>query len=79
MNRLAYIRRASRRFLSGTPYRSPVEAVEHGVRSLEEWARILNEERERAQQQPQTAKRPASSNPQRHEVRGSSGLMKGRL
>jgi hypothetical protein len=69
MDRLFYIRRASRRFLSGTPYRSPVEAVEHGVRSLEEWARILNEERERAQEQPQTVKRPVLSKPQRHKAR----------
>lgn len=76
MNRLVYIRRASRRFLSGTPYRSPVEAVEHGVRSLEEWAKVLNEERERAQQQL-AMKQPAPSKPQRLKARASSEQMKG--
>lgn len=75
----AYIRRASRRFLSGLPYRCPFDAVAHGVRTLEDWAKILNEERERAQQQAQTVKQLASSKPQRHRVRGSCGLMKGNV
>ena len=40
-----YTRRASREFLKGTPYRTPVDAVRAGVKSLEEWATVLGEER----------------------------------
>jgi hypothetical protein len=46
MKRINYMRRATQRFLSGTKYRSPVEAVEAGVRSLTDWAEMLAEERE---------------------------------
>ncbi len=66
-----YLRRSTRRFLGFTRYRSPFEAVLSGVRTLEQWADILNEERELEQQlqsiqlEPQNdfgmakAKRPA--------------------
>jgi hypothetical protein len=46
MRRTSYLKRASRRFLEGTRYKSPVEAVEAGARTLEAWADILGEERE---------------------------------
>jgi hypothetical protein len=46
MKRINYMRRATQRFLDGTKYRSPVEAVEAGVRSLTDWAEMLAEERE---------------------------------
>jgi hypothetical protein len=46
MKRINYMRRATQRFLAGTKYRSPVEAVEAGVRSLTDWAEMLAEERE---------------------------------
>ena len=46
MRRHKYTKRASQRFLQGTRYRTPVEAVEAGVRTLEEWTDILAEERE---------------------------------
>jgi hypothetical protein len=46
MRRQSYLRRATRRFLEGTRYRIPVEAVAAGVRTLETWASILDEERE---------------------------------
>jgi hypothetical protein len=41
-----YLRRSVQRFLGFTRYRSPFEAVLNGVRTLEQWADILNEERE---------------------------------
>jgi hypothetical protein len=40
------MKRATQRFLEGTKYRSPVEAVEAGIRTLGQWADILAEERE---------------------------------
>jgi hypothetical protein len=46
MKRINYMRRATQRFLAGTKHRSPVEAVEAGVRSLTDWAEMLAEERE---------------------------------
>ena len=46
MRRTSYLKRASRRFLEGTRFRSPVEAVEAGVKTLGEWADVLGEERE---------------------------------
>jgi hypothetical protein len=46
MRRAEYWKRASKRFLNGTRYRSPCEAVEAGARTLEEWARVLEEERD---------------------------------
>ena len=42
-----YMKRAAKRFLEGTSCRIPVEAVELGIKSLTEWADILNDERER--------------------------------
>ncbi len=41
-----YLRRAKQRFLEGLWYRTPIEAVEAGKRTLEQWADILSEERE---------------------------------
>jgi hypothetical protein len=46
MKRTSYLKRASKRFLDGTKFKSPVAAVEAGVRTLESWAEILLEERE---------------------------------
>lgn len=46
MKRVNYMKRATQRFLEGTKYRSPVEAVEAGLRTLGQWADILAEERE---------------------------------
>jgi hypothetical protein len=46
MKRQSYLRRATRRFLEGTRHRVPVEAVAAGIRTLEAWASILEEERE---------------------------------
>jgi hypothetical protein len=46
MKRTSYLKRASKRFLDGTKFKSPFAAVEAGVRTLESWAEILLEERE---------------------------------
>lgn len=46
MRRTSYLKRASRRFLEGTRFKHPVEAVEAGERSLSAWAELLAEERE---------------------------------
>ena len=46
MNRKKYLKLANRRFLEGTRYKAPIQAVEAGVRTLEEWTDVLNQERE---------------------------------
>jgi hypothetical protein len=46
MYRSPYFKRASKRFLTGLKFKTPVEAVEAQARTLEEWSRILLEERE---------------------------------
>lgn len=50
MRRISYLKRAAKRFLDGTRMRTPVEAVEAGVCSLQDWVRVLAEEREIEQQ-----------------------------
>jgi exonuclease VII large subunit len=50
MRRTSYMKRAAKRFLAGTRMKTPVEAVEAGVCSLQEWVRVLAEEREVEQQ-----------------------------
>jgi hypothetical protein len=51
MRKADYWKRASKQFLIGTRFKSPCEAVESGTRTLEEWARVLHEERETALQE----------------------------
>jgi hypothetical protein len=41
-----YLRRSKKRFLEGTRARTPFEAVASGARTLEQWADVLNFERE---------------------------------
>jgi hypothetical protein len=50
MRRTNYMKRAAKRFLAGTRMKTPVEAVEAGVCSLQDWVRVLSEEREVEQQ-----------------------------
>jgi hypothetical protein len=50
MRRTSYLKRAAKRFLEGTRMKTPVEAVEAGVCSLQDWVRVLAEEREIEQQ-----------------------------
>jgi len=40
-----YVNRAAARFLEGLPCKSPEEAVQAGFRPIEDWCRILEEER----------------------------------
>ena len=46
MRRSPHYKRASKRFLQGSRFKTPSEAVEAGIRTLEEWSRLLLEERE---------------------------------
>jgi hypothetical protein len=46
MRRSPHYKRAAKRFLHGTRFKTPSEAVEAGTRTLEEWSRVLLEERE---------------------------------
>ena len=47
MRRINYMKRAARKFLAGTRFRTPVDAVEAGIRTLTDWVDALNFERER--------------------------------
>jgi hypothetical protein len=62
-----YVRRAKRRFLEGLWHRTPVEAVLAGKRTLEEWADVLEVEREQERMLGKAARRGASS-PRGHNV-----------
>ena len=44
-----YAKLARRRFCAGTRGKTPAELVLSGVRSLEEWVEVLQQERERTQ------------------------------
>jgi hypothetical protein len=46
MRRISYLKRATRRFLEGTKFKTPYEAVEAGALNLSNWSRLLAEERE---------------------------------
>jgi hypothetical protein len=46
MRRSPHYKRASKRFLTGSKFKTPFEAVEAGACTLEEWSRLLLEERE---------------------------------
>ncbi len=45
MRRCAYYKRAAKKFLAGTRFKSPFEAVMAGVKTLEDWADMLTLER----------------------------------
>jgi hypothetical protein len=40
-----YFKRASKRFLAGTRFKTPCDAVEAGAKTLLEWSQVLEEER----------------------------------
>lgn len=46
MRHIPYFKRAAKRFLNGTRFRTPCDAVEAGTRTLETWCRMLAEEHE---------------------------------
>ena len=45
MRRTPHFKRASKRFLNGTRCKTPFETVQTGIRTLEEWVAVLEEER----------------------------------
>ena len=45
MRKTPHFKRASKRFLDGTRCKTPFEAVQTGIRTLEEWVTVLEEER----------------------------------
>ena len=45
MRRSLHFKRASKRFLTGTRCKTPFEAVQSGIRTLEDWVLVLEEER----------------------------------
>jgi hypothetical protein len=45
MRRLSYPERAARQFIKGTRCSSPIEVVEKGVKTLDEWTELLAGER----------------------------------
>jgi hypothetical protein len=53
----SYLTHATRRFLEGTRHNSPVDAVLAGVRTLDVWVSILDEERELEQTRNQALSR----------------------
>jgi predicted Rossmann fold nucleotide-binding protein DprA/Smf involved in DNA uptake len=57
---LTYVDKAARAFLAGTPYRYPVQAIEAGARTVEEWCEVLNNVRDTLASPPvpQPAKAP---------------------
>ena len=45
MRRSPHFKRASKKFLTGTRCNTPFEAVQTGIKTLEEWVTLLDEER----------------------------------
>ena len=60
MKKTSYLKRAAKRFLEGTSCKSPIEAVELGLKSLGDWADTLAFEREIDQEnrEPRRSKTP---------------------
>ena len=46
MKKTAYLTRATKRFLDGTNCKSPIQAVEQGVKTLSDWIETLSLEQE---------------------------------
>ncbi len=46
MKQRVYYRRAAKQFLAGTRFKVPFELVKAGLKTLEEWADLLNVERD---------------------------------
>jgi hypothetical protein len=46
MRQRVYYRRAAKQFLAGTRFKAPFEMVQAGLKTLEEWADLLNFERD---------------------------------
>jgi hypothetical protein len=79
MRRISYLKRAAKRFLDGTRMKTPVEAVEAGVCSLQDWVRVLAEEREIEQQYQLEHHARRTKSPLRahnHKARSDNALFK---
>lgn len=50
MKKTSYLKRAAKRFLEGTACKSPIEAVELGLKTLGDWADTLAFERDLEQE-----------------------------
>jgi hypothetical protein len=59
MRKMSYMKRAARKFLDGTRCKHPIEAVEKGLRTLEDWVDCLNAERELERAMQSTARHNA--------------------
>ncbi len=46
MKKTAYLTRATKRFLEGTNCKSPIQAVEQGIKTLSDWIDTLSLEQE---------------------------------
>jgi hypothetical protein len=46
MKKTAYLTRATKRFLEGTNCKSPIQAVEQGIKTLSDWIDALSLEQE---------------------------------
>jgi hypothetical protein len=57
---LTYVDKAARAFLAGTPYRYPVQAIEAGARTVEEWCEVLNNVRDTLETPPAPRQRDDS-------------------
>ncbi len=73
MRRCAYYKRAAKKFLAGTRFKSPFEAVMAGVKTLEDWADTLTLEREIEEQYDQERREKRK---QRHPRNHASPILK---
>jgi hypothetical protein len=60
----AYLIRATKKFLEGTNCKSPIQAVEQGVKTLSDWIDALSAEQEIESEQNES--RRAKNKPTRH-------------
>jgi hypothetical protein len=64
MKKTAYLTRATKKFLEGTNCKSPIQAVEQGVKTLSDWIDALSLEQEIETEQNESHR--AKSKPTRH-------------
>ena len=72
MRKSPYYKRAAKQFLHGLKFRTPCEAVEAGVRSLEDWSNLLLEEREVDRMADQRQTHSRSTPTKRAALRGAA-------
>ncbi len=72
MRRCAYYKRAAKKFLAGTRFKAPFEAVTAGIKTLEDWADMLALEREIEDQYDQERR---ENRKQRHSRNNTSPIL----